>query len=98
MLNRKTWEAYPIDSMEALGNIYGNRSQTYHPKDKSYRYARLGKLVYSDVVEHVPKHKVVCGREPTGGSAEKVKLLLNGSHIKPQVMRPQHHRGDGNLE
>jgi hypothetical protein len=53
--------------MEALGNIYGNRSQTYHPKDKSYRYARLEKLVYSDVVEHVPKHKVVCGREPTRG-------------------------------
>jgi hypothetical protein len=31
-------------------------------------------------------------------SMEKVKLLLNGSHLEPQPMRPQCHRGDDNLE
>jgi hypothetical protein len=32
------------------------------------------------------------------GSAEKVKLLLNNSHLEPQAVRPQHHRGDDDLE
>jgi hypothetical protein len=29
---------------------------------------------------------------------EKVKLLLNSSHLEPQTVMPQHHRGDGDLE
>jgi hypothetical protein len=33
-----------------------------------------------------------------GRSAEKVKLLLNSSHLKPQAMRPPRHHGDDNLE
>jgi hypothetical protein len=28
------------------------------------------------------------GVNPQGRSMEKVKLLLNGSHIKPQIVRP----------
>jgi hypothetical protein len=39
MLNRRIWEACPIDCTEALGNIYRNRSQTCHPKGKTYRDA-----------------------------------------------------------
>jgi hypothetical protein len=35
---------------------------------------------------------------PQGRSVEKVKLLLNGSHLEPQVVRPQRHRGDDGLE
>jgi hypothetical protein len=35
---------------------------------------------------------------PQGRSAVKVKLLLNGSHLKPQAMRQQRHRGDDDLE
>jgi hypothetical protein len=27
------------------------------------------------------------------GITEKVKLLLNGSHLEPQVVRPPHHHG-----
>jgi hypothetical protein len=42
MLNRRIWEACPIDCTEALGNIYGNRSQTCRPKGKTYRDAKLG--------------------------------------------------------
>jgi hypothetical protein len=32
------------------------------------------------------------------GSMEKVKLLLNGSHLEPQVVRPPRPRGDDNME
>jgi hypothetical protein len=52
--------------MKFLGNIYGNRFQIYHLKDKTYRDAQLGKLVHSITVEHASKHKVVCGSKSTG--------------------------------
>jgi hypothetical protein len=29
---------------------------------------------------------------------EKVKLLLNDSHLEPQAVRPQRHCGDDDLE
>jgi hypothetical protein len=32
------------------------------------------------------------------GSMEKVKLLLNGSHLEPQAVRLQRPHGDDNLE
>jgi hypothetical protein len=64
MLNRITWKVYPIDCTKALGNIYGNGSQTYHPKGKTYKNAQLEELVHSVTVEHTPEHKVVCGSEP----------------------------------
>jgi hypothetical protein len=35
---------------------------------------------------------------PQGRSMEKVKLLLNGSHLEPQAVRLQHHHGDDHLE
>jgi hypothetical protein len=38
------------------------------------------------------------GVNPQGRSAEKVKLLLNDSHLKPQDVRLQRHRGDDDLE
>jgi hypothetical protein len=66
MLNRKIWEACPIDSMKALGNIYENRSQTYRPKGKTYIDAQLGELFQSIMVEHVSEHEVICGSEPIG--------------------------------
>jgi hypothetical protein len=31
-------------------------------------------------------------------SEENVKLLLNSSNFKPQVVKPPHHRGDDNFE
>jgi hypothetical protein len=31
-------------------------------------------------------------------SAEKVKLLLNSSHLKPQVVKSPHHRVDDDSE
>jgi hypothetical protein len=31
------------------------------------------------------------------GRTEKVKLLLNNNHLKPQAVKPQRHRGDDDL-
>jgi hypothetical protein len=42
--------------------------------------------------------KSYVGVNPQERSAEKVKLLLNGSHLEPQAVRPQHHCGDDDLE
>jgi hypothetical protein len=64
MLNRRTWEAYPIDCMKAMGNIYGNGSQTCHLKGKTYRDAQMEEIVHSVVVEQTPKHEVIYGSEP----------------------------------
>jgi hypothetical protein len=47
--------------MEGLRNIYGNVSQTCHPKGKTYIYTQLGELVHSITVEHTPEHKIICG-------------------------------------
>jgi hypothetical protein len=74
--------------MEGLGNIYGNKLQTCRPKGKTYRYAQLGELVRSIVVEHAPEHEVICGSKPAREKHEKVKLLLNNSHLEPQAGVP----------
>jgi hypothetical protein len=66
MLDRRTWEACPIDCTEGLGNIYGNGSQTCRPNGKIYRYAQLGELVHSVVVKHTPEHEVICGSKSAG--------------------------------
>jgi hypothetical protein len=42
--------------------------------------------------------KSFAGVNQQGRSTEKVKLLLSGSHHEPQDVRPQHHRGDDDLE
>jgi hypothetical protein len=66
MLNRRTWEACPIDRTEALGNIYENGSQTCRLKGKTHRDAQLRELVHYITIEHAQEHEVVCGSEPTG--------------------------------
>jgi hypothetical protein len=98
MLVRRIWEACLIDCMEGLDNIYGNRLQTCRPKGKTYRYAQLGELVCSVTVEHALEHEVICRIKSVGRSAEKVKLLLNDSHLEPQAVRPQRRRGDDDME
>jgi hypothetical protein len=49
-----------------LGNIYGNKSQTCHPKSKTYRYAQLRELVHSIVVEHTLENEVIYGSKSAG--------------------------------
>jgi hypothetical protein len=41
--------------------------------------------------------KSSAGVNPQGRSAGKVKLLLSGSHLEPQDVRPQRHCGDDDL-
>jgi hypothetical protein len=38
------------------------------------------------------------GVNPQERSMEKVKLLLDSSHLKPQTVRLHYHRGDDDLE
>jgi hypothetical protein len=38
------------------------------------------------------------GKNPQGRSGEKVKLLVNDSHLEPEVLRPQRHHGDDDLK
>jgi hypothetical protein len=38
------------------------------------------------------------GKNPQGRSGEKVKLLVNDSHLEPEVVRPQRHHGDDDLK
>jgi hypothetical protein len=66
MLDQRTCEACPIDCTEGLGNIYENGSQTCRPNGKTYRYAQLGELFCSIMVEHALEHEVICGSKPAG--------------------------------
>jgi hypothetical protein len=47
-----------------LGQDIQERIQTCHPKGKTYRDAQLEELIHSIMVEQLPEHKLVCGREP----------------------------------
>jgi hypothetical protein len=73
MLNRRTWEACPIDCTEALGNIYKNGSHTCRQKGKTYRDAQLRELVHSITVKHGPEHEVIYGSKPTEEKRGKVE-------------------------
>jgi hypothetical protein len=70
MLNRRIWEASPIDCTEGLGNIYGNGSQTCRPKNKIYRYAQVRELVHSVTVQHASEHDFIRGSKPAGKKHE----------------------------
>jgi hypothetical protein len=71
MLNQRSWEECLIDCTEGLGNIYGNESQIYRSKGKTYRYTQLGELVHSITVEHMPEHEVIYGSKPIGENLEE---------------------------
>jgi hypothetical protein len=95
--NRRTWEACPIECIKALGNIYGNGSRhvtrrvklTYTPNWESlFIPSRLSSFRSTDSHVGVNPH----------GSVEKVKLLLNNSHLEPQAVKPPRHREDDDSE
>jgi hypothetical protein len=66
MLDRTTGETHSIDCTKSLGNIYGNKFQTYHLKGKTYRDAQLEELIHSVMVKHTSEHEVVCGSKLVG--------------------------------
>jgi hypothetical protein len=87
----------PIDCMETLGNIYEN----------GYRHVtRRVKLTETLNWESlfIPSWLSSCRSTSSSvvvnphGSTKDVKLLLNGSHLEPQAMRPPRPHGDDNME
>jgi hypothetical protein len=83
--------------METLGNIYGNRSKHVT------RRVKLAEMLNWESL-FIPSWLSICrstyssvGVNPHR-STEKVKLLLNDSHLEPQAVRPQRPRGDNNME
>jgi hypothetical protein len=79
MLNQRTYEACPIDYMEALGNIY----QTCRPKGKTYRDAQLRELVHSVTIEYVPEHEVVYESKLTGEKHEEGETATEWQPPRP---------------
>jgi hypothetical protein len=83
--------------MKILGNIYGNGSRHVTRRVKLTETLNWESLF-------IPSRLSSCRstNSPVGvnshGSVEKVKLLLNSSHLEPQAVKPQRHRGDDDLE
>jgi hypothetical protein len=83
--------------METLGNIYGNRSRHVTRKVKLTEMLNWESLFIPLWLSSCRSMNSFVGVNPHG-SAEKVKLLLNSSHLKPQAVKPPHHHGDDDLE
>jgi hypothetical protein len=83
--------------METLDNIYGNRSRHVTRRVKLTETLNRESLF-------IPSWLSSCWSTNSSvgvnlhGSTEKVKLLLNGSHLEPQAVRPPHHCGDDDME
>jgi hypothetical protein len=79
--------------METLGNIYMNGSKHVTRRVKLtetfnweslFILSRLSSYRSMNLSVRVNPHE----------SVEKVKLLLNSSHLEPQVVKPPRHHGD----
>jgi hypothetical protein len=95
--NERTWEACPIDCMETLGSIYRNRSRHVTRRVKLTETLNWKSLFIPSRLSSCWSTNSPVGVNPHG-SVEKVKLLLNSSHLEPQAVKPQRHRGDDDLE
>jgi hypothetical protein len=95
--NPRTWDACPIDSMEILGNIYGNGSKHVTRRVKLIEMLNWESLLIPSWLSSCRSMNSTVGVIPHG-SAKKVKLLLNSSHIEPQAVKPQRHHEDDDLE
>jgi hypothetical protein len=88
-----------IDCTEALGTTYTGTD----PKHIARRVKLTEMLSWESmfILSQLSTRwsmKSSVGVNPQGRSAEKVKLLLNGSHIEPLVVRLQLHREDDDME
>jgi hypothetical protein len=93
----RTWVACPIDSMKTLGNIYGNRSRHVTRTVKPIKMLNWESLFIPSRLSSCRSTNSLVGVN-SHGSMEKVKLLLNSSHLEPQAVKPPHHRGDDDFE
>jgi hypothetical protein len=83
--------------METFGNIYGDEFRHITRRVKLTETLNWESLFISSRLSSWRSTNSHVGVNPHG-SAAKEKLLLNSSHLEPQAMKPQRHRGDGDLE
>jgi hypothetical protein len=83
--------------MKTLDNIYGNISRHITRRVKLTETLNWENLFISSRLSSCRSMNSPVGVN-LHGSAEKVKLLLNSSHLEPQAVKPQRHRGDDDSE
>jgi hypothetical protein len=83
--------------MKTLGNIYGNRSRYVTRRIKFTEKLNWESLLIPSWLNSFLSTNSPVGVNPHG-SAEKVKLLLNNSHLEPQAVKLQRHRRDDDSE
>jgi hypothetical protein len=83
--------------MKTLGNIYGNGSRHVTRRVKFTETLNWESVFSPSQLSSCRSMNSSVGVNPHG-STEKVKLLLNSSHLEPQVVKPQRHCGDDDLE
>jgi hypothetical protein len=83
--------------METLSNIYGNESRHVTQRVKLTETINWESLFIPSWLSNCRSMNSSVGVNPHG-STEKVKLLLNSSHLEPQAVRLQRPHGDDNME
>jgi hypothetical protein len=97
MLTEEHGRHAPIDCMKTLDNIYGNGSRHVNRMVKLTETLNWKSLFIPSRLSSCRSINSYVGVNPYG-STEKVKLLLNDSHLEPQAVRPPRPRGDDDLE
>jgi hypothetical protein len=90
-------EACPIDCMEILDNIYGNGYRHITQRVRLTEVLNWESLFIPSRLSSYRSTNSPVGVNPHG-SAEKVKLLPNNSHLEPRAVKPQRPRGNDDLE
>jgi hypothetical protein len=83
--------------METLDNIYGNRSRHVTRRVKLTETLNWESFFIPSWLSSCRSTNSPVGVNPHG-SVEKVKPLLNSSHLEPQAVKPPHHRWDDDSE
>jgi hypothetical protein len=83
--------------MKTLGNIYGNGSKHVTRRVKLTETLNWESLFIPSRLSSCRSTNSPVGVNPRR-SAEKVKLLLNSSHLEPQAVKPPRHHGDDDSE
>jgi hypothetical protein len=83
--------------MKTLGNIYENGSRHVIQRIKLTKALNWESLFIPSQLSSRRSINSFVGVNPHG-STERVKLLLNGSHLEPQTVRPPRPHGDDDLE
>jgi hypothetical protein len=83
--------------METLGNIYENGSRHVIRRVKLIKTLNWESLFILSWLSSCRSMNSPVGVN-LHGITVKVKLLPNSSHLEPQVVKPQCHRGDDDLE